>query len=153
MAARETTGHEEATGAAHRDGKGLMQLLRDLRDEARGILRLEVTLAKTELAEKNERSLHQMMRVAAGGLLAVAGLIVLLIGLSTLLAAGLESAGLSPEVAVWLGPVLVGALVLIIGWGLTVAGKRGLRREARLPRNTMASLKETEEWAREKVKP
>src|SRR5688572_30131723 len=97
-------------------------LLRELFDEARDLFRQELNLAKTEASEKASVLGRNVAFIAAGGLVAFAGALLILVALSVLAAWGLRSAGLSPETAMWLGPLLVGLVVAIIGYVLVNKG-------------------------------
>ena len=90
-------------------------LLRELRDDASTLIKQQVTLAKVELKENVSRLGGHVAKIAVGGVVTFVGAIVLLIGLGQLLGVLLEAAGLSDDTAQWLGPVIVGLVVAIIG--------------------------------------
>ncbi|MEY4941479.1 MAG: hypothetical protein RIQ93_3214, partial [Verrucomicrobiota bacterium] len=121
-------------------------LLRELRDESLTLLRQEVSLAKTELKDNVSRVGRHSAKIAVGGFVAYAGVIVLLIGLGQLLGAGLTRAGVDPDLAQWLAPTLVGLVVALIGWGMVSKAKHALTDDPLAPHQTIASLKENKQW-------
>lgn len=127
-------------------------LLRDLRDETSTLLRQEVTLAKTELNENINHLVRHSMQIAVGGLVAYAGLIVLLIGLGHLIGALLVRAGMDQGVANWIAPALVGLVVAIIGWMMLSRAKHAIAHEDIAPRQTIESLRENKQWAQNKLR-
>ncbi|MEO5961041.1 MAG: phage holin family protein [Opitutaceae bacterium] len=128
-------------------------LLRDLRDETTTLLRQEVALAKTELKENMSRLGGHATRIAIGGFVAYAGVIVLLIGLGHLLGALLIRAGLSAPLAQWLAPSIVGLLVPIIGWVMLSRAKQAIAHDDLAPRQTIDSLRTSKQWAQTKLNP
>lgn len=126
-------------------------LLRDLRDEATTLLRQQVALAKVELKENVSRVGGHLAKIAVGAVVTFVGAIVLLIGLGQLLGVGLEAAGLSEDTAQWLGPVIVGLIVAVIGWALLAKAKKALASESIAPRQTIETLKADQHWAQNKL--
>ena len=102
----------------------IVGLLQTLRDETTTLLRQEVALAKAEVSENISKAGKHAATLATGGFVAYAGVIVLLIGIGHLLAAGLIRAGLDPEISQWLAPSIVGLAVALIGWGMVAKAKR-----------------------------
>ena len=126
-------------------------LLRDLKDEAGTLLKQQVTLAKVELKENVFRLGGHLAKIAVGGVITFVGAIVLLVGLGQLLGVLLESAGLTEDTAQWLGPVIVGLVVAVIGWALLAKAKKALASESIKPRQTIETLKADQQWAQNKL--
>ena len=126
-------------------------LLRELFDEARELFRQEIALAKTEASEKASVLGKNVAFVAAGGLVAFAGALFILAGLSVLLAWVLRNAGLSPETAMWLGPLLVGLVVAIAGYIFVNKGLKTLKNGSLKPERTIQSIKEDKEWTQQRL--
>ena len=126
-------------------------LLSELRDESSTLLRQEIALAKAELNEKAARVGKGALDIAAGGALAYAGLIVLLIGISMLLTRALAGLGVSPENAMWLGPVIVGLVVVTVGAILLMKAKALMSADKLFPRQTVESLKDDKRWVQDKL--
>jgi hypothetical protein len=126
-------------------------LLRDLREETTTLMRQEVALAKAELKENVSRFTSHAVHVAIGGVIAYAGIIVLLIGIGHLLGALLIRFGVDPDVAQWLAPSLIGLVVALIGWGMLSKAKNAMAHEDLAPRRTIESLRTNKEWAQSKL--
>lgn len=126
-------------------------LLRELRDDAGTLLKQQVTLAKVELKENVSRLGGHVAKIAVGGVVTLIGATVLLIGLGQLLGVLLEAAGMSEDTAQWLGPVIIGLIVAVIGWSLLSKAKKALARENIAPRQTIETLKADQQWAQNKL--
>lgn len=129
----------------------LADLLRELREEGVTLFRQEIALAKTEMSEKTDRLTHNAVQCGIGAGVAVAGLFVLLIGLSYLMSHIYLGLGVATAYAAWLGPVTVGLLTAIVGWVLIAKARNALKREHLAPDRTLNSLRETKEWAQHKL--
>lgn len=130
----------------NQDHRTIGSLLRELMDEARELLKQEVTLAKTEAKEKVSVLGQNGAYLAAGGLVAFAGVLFILGGVSALLSAVLENAGLSPDTARWLGPAIVGLVVAMIGYILVHKALKTLKEGSLKPEKTIQSLQEDKQW-------
>jgi hypothetical protein len=133
------------------DHRSFGELLKDLRDESTMLIRQEVALAKTEMSEKAAKYGRNAGYLGAGGALAHAGLIVLLLGLSALLYAGLVELGLSHMTAGWLSPLIVGGIVALIGYILSQKAITAFKHESPVPEKTINSLKENQQWLSHKA--
>jgi hypothetical protein len=104
------------------------QLFGDLTREA-------ADLVHAELGEKLERARSGLQTMAAAGLLAAGGVVLVLTALARLLAAVLP-----PAWAAWLAPLLVGALALLAAWWLYRRSRRSLDPQQLAPRHTIDTL-------------
>jgi hypothetical protein len=120
----------------------IVGLFRLLIGDVRTFIRQEVRLVKTEFSEKFSRLTRFGVIIAAGGLVAYAGLIVFLIGLSWLIAWLLELAGLQPVLAGFVGLAIIGLLVIATGSVLLFKGLKTLSRERLSPERTLHTLQE-----------
>jgi hypothetical protein len=134
------------------ESHSLGALLRELRSDTMTLLRQEVALAKAELSEKGTHVAKSAVKIAVGGLVAYAGLIVFLFGLAALLGAGLIRAGLDADIANWLAPSIVGLVVIGIGWAMLAKAKKALSAGDLVPEKTLQSLRENKQWAQTKFK-
>jgi hypothetical protein len=125
--------------------------LRELRDETTTLLRQEVALAKAELKENTSRLGSHVAQIAIGGFVSYAGVIVLLIGLGLLISSLLVRAGVSRDLAEWLAPTLLGAIVALIGWMLVSRAKSAMTHEDIAPKRTIETLRENKDWAQSKL--
>jgi hypothetical protein len=126
-----------------RDDRSLGELFSDLAQEISTLVRQEATLAKAELGEKASRVGTNLASLAAGGAIAYAGLLGILAAIIVLLA----EAGL----AWWASALLVGVVVAAIGGFLVMKGINSLKEMDLAPRQTLESLKEDAQWAREQT--
>jgi hypothetical protein len=126
-------------------------LLRDGLDKVRGLLREELRLAKAEVREQAELAGRNLIWIGAGAGLALAAVVILCLALDRGLTV-LVSRFMSPEIAVWLVPLLLGLVLAGVGAALIAKGIDTLRRHLNLvPEKTKQSLKEDREWLRQKV--
>jgi len=126
-------------------------LLKELLAETRELFRQEVALAKTEASEKASILGKNVAYLAAGGLVAYAGALFLLAGLSVLLSWALESAGLSDGMAAWLGPAIIGLVVAAIGAFLVMKAIKTLKSGSLKPELTIESIKEDKQWTQQRL--
>jgi hypothetical protein len=113
-----------------------------LANETGLLIRQEVALFKAELLEKLGRLGQGLGALAAGGLVAFSGWLVLLAA---------AVLGLSTVVAPWLAALIVGLVVFALGAALLFFGKSRLDAEALVLRRTLNSLREDEAWVRDQV--
>jgi len=121
--------------------RSVATLLSDLAGETIQLIRTELTLLKAELQEKFSRAGQGAIALAAGGLIAFSGWLVLLAA---------AVLGLATVLAPWLAALIVGLVVLAIGGVLLFVGKTRLGAQALLPERTLRSLREDEIWLRER---
>lgn len=129
---------------APRDERSLGELFAELARETGTLVRQEVELAKTEMTHKASRAGRDIGFLAVGGLVAYAGILALLAAaVLGLVAAGLDA---------WLAALIVGLIVAAVGYALVQRGLTALKREELAPRQTVETLKEDAQWAKEQVK-
>lgn len=114
------------------------QLVKDLSQQASTLVRQEIQLAKTEMAEKAK---HASLGAAALVAAAVAGLLALG-ALTAFLVLALD--GAMPN---WTAALLVTLLWAVIGGALAVYGREKLRDVGTpVPEKTVETVKEDIEW-------
>lgn len=123
--------------------KSLGELFADLTRESSSLIRAEMNLAKAEVKEKMTVLAKDAVKIAAGGALAYAGLIVLLIGFAFILDLFMPQ---------WLAFVLVGAVVAGVGGFLAMSAINGLKNADLAPRQTVETLKEDAQWAKQQIR-
>jgi ElaB/YqjD/DUF883 family membrane-anchored ribosome-binding protein len=123
-------------------GTSVFRLFRVLSSDTRTLLRQEVALAKTEISEKLSRMGRNAVALLAGGLIAFAGLIVLLVGLGWLLAYAINSAGVQPLLAAFIGLGGIGLLVAIVGGLWVLKAAKSISKESLAPQRTLHTLHE-----------
>jgi hypothetical protein len=133
----------QARGGERREERSLGELFGDLARETGTLVRQEVQLAKTEATQTASRVGRDLGFLAVGGLVTYAGLL----GLLAAATLGLVAAGLDP----WLAALLVGAVVTVVGYLLVRRGLNALKHEDLAPRQTVETLKEDAQWAKQQI--
>jgi len=127
----------------HKDERSLGDLFAELATETSTLVRQEVQLAKTELTQKVTSAGKDAGMIGAGGALAYAGLLAIIaaviIGLGHLIGMGWSA-------------LIVGLVVVGIGYVLIQQGLNALKRIDPAPRETIESLKEDKEWVKEQTR-
>ncbi len=124
------------------DDRSLGELFSELSQETTTLIRQEVNLAKTEMSQKASRVGKDVGFMAAGGAVAYAGLLAILAGVIALL--GLV-------IPLWLSALLVGLVVAGLGYFLVRRGLDALKQEDLAPRQTIETLKEDKQWAKDQT--
>jgi hypothetical protein len=119
----------------------LAALVRQLADDGRTLIQQELTLAKAEVQQNVVSFARNAAVMAAGGMLLVLGLLILLVFL--ILGLGRLLGG-----QYWLSTLIVGALFAVAGGVTILVGRRGLRKDELKPTRTAQSLRESTEWAK-----
>ena len=126
-----------------RDDRSLGELVAELAQETTTLVRHEVNLAKVEMTEKASRAGKHVGFLAAGGAVAYAGLLAIIAGVIFLLNAVMP---------LWVAALLVGLVVAVVGYFLVRRGLDALKREDFAPRQTMETLKEDQQWAKDQTR-
>ncbi len=122
--------------------RSLGELFSELASETGALVRNEVQLAKVEMTAKARTAGRDAAIVAAGGSIAVLGVMALLAAL--ILAIG-------TLIPLWASALIVGAMVTITGGILVVMGIRAFRALDVAPRETIETLEEDKRWLKEQV--
>jgi hypothetical protein len=125
-------------------GRSLGTLLSDLWRETTTLVHDEAELAKANVSEKLSQALTGVGAIATAGAILFGGFMMLLLAA----AAGLWMV-LPPEYAPWLAPLIVGAVVVVIGLIALAAGRSKLKLENLKPSRSIESLRRDRELARE----
>lgn len=127
-----------------KDNRSLGELFAELARESSTLVRQEIDLAKAELTGKATGAAKDIGLVAAGGFVAYAGFL----GVLAAIVIALAAAGLPW----WLSALLVGAVVIGVGYFLIQKGLSALKHEDLAPRQTIESIKDDTRWAKEQVR-
>lgn len=127
--------------------RSVPDILREMVDETRAILRDEVRLAKTETGETVSRVGNDLAQIGIGAAVGIVALIALGTAV-TLAMISLFGQFMELEVAMWLGPLVLGVVLLIVAVVVAKKGIERLKRESVVPEKTVATLKENKEWIR-----
>ncbi len=120
----------------------LGELFTELANETGTLVRQEVNLAKTEMTEKAVTAAKQSAVLGAGGALLHVAVISL---------AGAAVAALAMLMQLWLAALIVGVVVMGLGFALVQTGLAGLRRINPVPVATVRTLKENQLWAKREL--
>ncbi len=126
-----------------RDDRSLGELFSALAQDTSTLVRKEVQLAKTEMSQKATRVGKDVGFLAAGGAVAYAGLLAILAGIIVLL---------GQAIPMWLSALLVGLVVAGVGYFLVRRGLDALKQEDLAPRQTIETLKEDGQWAKDQTR-
>jgi hypothetical protein len=126
-----------------RDERSLGDLFSDLSRETTTLVRQEVQLAKAELTQSATEAARGIGMLVAGGAVAYAGLLFLLLAIVF----GLIEAGWDA----WLSALVVGLVVMAISAVLVLRARESLKPANLAPRRTIETLKEDQEWAKEQI--
>lgn len=117
------------------DARSLGDLFSDLTREVTTLVRHEVTLARTEMSTKIARAGAHAGMLAAGAVIALAGVFTL----AACLVLVLVTAGMPA----WGATLVVGLSLAALGGVLAMRSVSALRQEDLTPRETIQTLKET----------
>jgi hypothetical protein len=126
------------------DERSLGELFGDLARDMGTLVSQELALARTELTEKASQVGKDIAMLAVGGLVAYAGLLAIIAAVIVLIA--------DRGVPLWVSALIVGLVVAGIGYLLVQRGISALRRQDFAPRQTIQSLKDDTQWAKEQIR-
>lgn len=124
------------------ESRSLGDLFGDLSADMSELLRKEVALTQAEVMAKASVMARGASTAAVGGLVAYGGLILLLIALSFFLAQWMEF---------WVASGIVAIVTLLIGLIMLQAGRSRVQNTSLTPEQTIESLKDDVQWAKEQV--
>ena len=126
-----------------RDERSIGELFAELASETSTLVRQEVQLAKTEITQKVTSAGKDVGMIGAGGALAYAGLLAviaaIIIGLGHLIGMGWSA-------------LLVGIVVIGVGYMLIQSGLSALKRIDPTPRETIQTIKEDVDMVKEQTR-
>jgi hypothetical protein len=126
------------------DGKPLMGLFSDLWRETSTLVHDEAELAKAELSEKVSQMGSGAAEIAVAGGILFAGFLVLLFA-----AVGVLDLLIDSPQAAWLAPLIVGVVVMIVGYILLKRGQRQVKPDNLAPRRTVQAMRDDARLAKE----
>lgn len=123
--------------------RSLGDLFADLSRETTTLVRQEIQLAKVEMSAKATRVGKDVGFLAVGGFVIYAGFLAIMAAVIILLA---------HVIPWWVAALIVGAVVAGVGYGLVQKGLSALKQEDLAPQETMQTIKENAEWAKEQTR-
>ena len=124
--------------------RSLGELLAELMRETTTLVRQEVTLAKNEMTQKAADAGKNVGALAVGGAVAYAGLLAIIAAVILIL--------IRVGMPAWGAALLVGVVVAAVGGALVSKGLAALKRQDLMPRQTVETLKEDAQWAKEQTR-
>lgn len=125
------------------DERSLGDLFADLAQDTSTLVRQELQLAGSEIGERASQVGKDAGMLAVGGALLLAGLLAFI---ATLILA-LGALGLPT----WLAALIVSMVFLGAGYALIARARAALKKVDLLPRHTIETLKEDQEWIRDQA--
>ena len=129
---------------AQKEERPLGELFSDLGREMGMLVRQEVQLASAELSHKAKHAGRHSALIGAGGAIAYAGLLAVMAAVII---------GLAALIPMWLSALLVGLIVVGVGYGLVQTGLNNLKSIDPVPHQTLETLKEDTTWAKHHLVP
>ena len=125
-----------------RDDRSLGDLFSELAAETGTLIRQEVSLAQTELAEKASTVGKNVGYLAVGGAVGYAALLAILAGIILALASFIPA---------WAAALVVGIAVGIVAYVLITSALEELKRTELKPEETVESIKEDAQWLKNQL--
>jgi hypothetical protein len=126
-----------------KETRSLGELFADLSRETTTLVRQEINLATTEMTHKATRVGKDIGFLAVGGAVIYAGFLAIMAALILVLAHWLPW---------WVAALIVGGVIAGVGYGLVQKGLAALKQENVAPRETLQTVKENVEWAKEQTR-
>lgn len=123
--------------------RSIATLLSDLAGETILLLRQELALVRAELHEKMSRVGQGATALGAGAMIAYSGWLALVAAMILALMLVWPA---------WLAALVVGAVIVIVGIVLMLIGRSRLDTEKLVPKRTLRTLREDEEWLKERLR-
>jgi hypothetical protein len=133
--------------AVDKSEKSLPSLFSDLARETVDLVRQEMALARAEISEKITGAERGLVALVVGAVIILAGLMLLLQAVVNGLAMVLPE-----ETAPWLAPLIVGAVVAVIGYLMLKGARTKLQPDNLMPHRTVDSLRRDAAVAQETVR-
>ncbi|NLD71079.1 MAG: phage holin family protein [Chloroflexi bacterium] len=121
----------------------LGDLFADLTADLRTLVRQEMALARAEISDK-------VSHLGRDTAMMVAGALLLFVGFQALVATAIIA--LAYVLPWWLSALIVTAVLLLVGGLIAWRGYQDFKNRGVVPQQTVASLKEDAQWAKEQLK-
>jgi len=130
--------------AESRSERSLGDLFGSLTTQLGQLIHKEVELARTEITANAVRTGKNASLIGVGGAVAYGGfLVVLAAAVAILTTLGLD---------LWLAALIVGLVVIGVGYALIQRGRSQLESASLAPTRTIETLKEDAEWAKDQTR-
>jgi Putative Actinobacterial Holin-X, holin superfamily III len=125
-----------------KDDRSLGDLFAELSRQTSTLVRQEINLAKAEITQRATKVGKDVGSIAVGGAVVYAGFLAVEAAIIVLLAKIIDW---------WLAALIVGVGVGLIGYMLVQRGRTALKQADLAPRQTIETLKEDVEWAKQQT--
>jgi uncharacterized membrane protein YqjE len=125
------------------NGRSISSVLRDIVQNIQDIVRSELRLAKTELAEQATKAKGAGLRLAAAAVCGFFAMFFILLG---------AVFALSIVVPNWAAATIVAVLMAVAGGGMYASGRRRLQEVHPIPEQTVETVKANIQWAKQHTK-
>ena len=125
------------------DDRSLGELFAELAREMSTLVRQEVALAKTEMTQKATRVGMNVAFLVIGGAIAYAGLLAIIAAIIIAVGTAMNN--------MWAAALIVGLVIVAIAAALIMKGLNALKSEDLAPRQTIETLKEDAQWAKNQI--
>src|SRR5687768_13993982 len=132
------------TRMADHKSEGFFTLVGDLQDDLKRLIKKEIDLAKTEMGEKFSALGKNAGLAAAGGVLALFALFLLLLGIGAIIARLLQAADLSPGTAYFLSYMGLALVLGGVGYALIHKAMNAFSKISLSPEKAIAGAKGAE---------
>lgn len=122
-----------------KEERSIGELFSQLANDTTTLVRQEVRLAKVELGQKAAQVGKEIGLIALGGAVTYAGFLAVIAALIALMA---------QYIALWLSALIVGVVVVGIGYFLSRREIVALKQLDMTPKATLATFKEDKEWVK-----
>ena len=131
---------------APQDDRSLGVLISELAQDTTTLVQQEVALAKAEMSEK-------VSQVGRGASTLAIGAVILLGGLLALIDFAIYGLGelLPPTLSPWLGALIVGVVLAVIGYIMLQNGRNEIKTTTLTPERTATSLQRDKEMVKEHI--
>lgn len=129
---------QQADGSSESIGSIIGGLLKDLQDMVRG----EIALARAEVKDDVSVVGKSVASLAMAAIFGLTGFIFLMLGATYLL---------NIYMRMWIAASIVGLVLVLIAAMLGMSGKKKLSAANLKPQQTIDSMKENQEWAKQQI--
>lgn len=132
------------TGAERlkQEAEGIGALVSGVVSDLQDLFRAEIALAKTELKEDAQATGKAAGMMVGGGVVGLVGFIFLMLAATYALALALP---------LWASALIVAAVLIVVAAVLVMMGKKELSATKLGPEQTIETLKEDQEWAKQQI--
>jgi len=123
--------------------RSLGELFAELAREMSTLVQQEITLAKTEMTAKAARVGKNLAFLLLGAAIAYAGLLAIIAAIIIAVGDAMDN--------MWAAALIVGLVITGIAAALIMKGLKALKSEDLAPRQTIETLKEDAQWAKEQI--